>query len=190
MIYGYIHTLWEPNVPPDIRQDALDFIYTMFGDRKGMSLELCCDVLGARADVLRLRVNFELWLRDLPLEQPLGAQLVPFPEILDANVAYVTSDFEDGRLGQAIAMVAWRWPGIAQNTLFERAAQVAGYNPFLSAEEHAELLVEPLEVMEQYNIMSCGARSGGWYLTGKNPINFALHRGSGRGGSYSWSEAF
>ncbi|KVV40941.1 hypothetical protein WT27_13535 [Burkholderia territorii] len=182
MIYGYIHTLWEQNVPSDIRWDALNFIYSMFGDRQGMSLELCCDVLDARADVLRLRVNFELWLRDLPLEQPLGVNLVPFPEILDANVSYVTSDYDEGRLGQALAMAAWRWPGIAQEALLDRAAKVVVCDP--------QLLVEPLEVMEEFNILSRGARSGGWYLTGKNPINFALHRGSGRGGSYSWSEAF
>lgn len=182
MVYGYIHTLWEPDVPPEIRQDALNFIFTMFGDRQGMSLELCCDVLGARADVLRLRVNFELWLRDLPLDAPLSADLVPFPEIVDGNVYYVTQDFAGGMLGEAIALTVWRWPGISHEVLLERAAVVAQCDP--------SELEQPLEIMEEFNIVSRGARSSGWYLTGRNPINFALHQGTGRGGSYSWSGAF
>ncbi len=164
------------------RMDAIDFFFTLHDD-DGITFPLCCEVLGARADVTRLRINYEFWLRWMTFANEFPFMTVPIPEIIKGEILYV------GDLpGLELAQEAWMRPGIPQNELLLIASGQ------IDLDRVPNEYIRALNLLDEKFLMSSeGSR---WYLTGRNPYRrFQAEREKRgaltiSGGSYYWSREF
>lgn len=136
------------------RPDAIDFFFTNLDNGEDVTFRLCCDVLDTRADVLRLRITYEFWLRALQFTNPMPFETVPVPEVV-VNEVYMLC----GEDGIAVARAVWNWPGASIDMIIERCLHLGHLQKSI---EHAITLMRDEYILSE--IM------GGWYLTGRNPI--------------------
>ena len=152
-----------------------------------VDLELCCEVLGVRPAVLRLRVQYEFYLRDVMFTRPFGFAMAVLPTIISREL-----DFFPGPLGKMLASIAWLQPGITHGLLLRTAADRMQRDAADAAyRREAE---KALEYMEEKYYMSI---QHGWYTTGRNPFrmlrDWKLKYGRDWetvGGSMHWSRLF
>lgn len=136
------------------RPAAIDFFFTNLDNGEDATFQLCCDVLDARPDVVRLRIVYEFWLRGIQFTNPMPFETVPVASII-VNEAYMLR----GDVGVAVAQAAWNWPGVRSATIIRRC-------------EHLGFATDEIEraiaALCDENILS--EMTDGWYLTGRNPI--------------------
>lgn len=148
-----------------------------------ITFDLCCRTLNARADVVRLRLMFELWNRWIVFDQPLPRVVVPVPEVLFDDIQYCAN-----WPGHNLAQVAWEWPGIPTESLL---LQASGRE---SLDDIPEAYTVALSEMDKRHILS--EHGGGWWLTGRNPVliqhdHQVMHsQPTVRGKSVTFSELF
>jgi hypothetical protein len=136
------------------RPDAIAFFFGAIDDQEHVTLQLCCDVLNTRPDVLRLRVVYEFWLRRIHFDNPM-----PFLTVAIPNVVVNESILFAGDPGLAAARAIWQWPGVSMDNILHRTAHY-GY-------EHHEVERAIARLMEEYVLSEY---LGGWYVTGRNPV--------------------
>lgn len=144
---------------------------------------LCCEVLEARCDVVRMRFQYEFFLRWKEFEEPFPFDACPVPELVQAEVT-MCGGFE----GLYIAREAWVRPGIRTDELL--ALSTGGKLDEQTTKRHLQVLY----LMEERFLIS--QEAGMWYFTGRNPqlarMQFARNTGYevARGGSIYWSAMF
>lgn len=136
------------------RPEAIDYFFTNLDNGEDVTFQLCCDVLDTRADVLRLRIVYEFWLRGVQFTNPMPFETVQIPEVV-VNEVYMLC----GDVGLAVAHSVWNWPGVGIQTVLNRCHHL-GYSDKVIETTIARLQDEFIlsEIMD------------GWYLTGRNPI--------------------
>ena len=175
VIKSYRNELFNTKLAP---WGAMQYFFAA-GDDGGLTFDLACRVLNARKDVVRLRIQYELFLRwwVSPVEFPFVATEVP--EDIDSECAYVA-----GLLGRDLAYAAWCQPGITADAL----AQAVGSSH--------EVVRKALERLDDKMLLCCQGDNN-WYLTGRNPFllrkRLAEKQGvslNTLGGSIYWSRLF
>lgn len=165
---------------------------------------LCCEALGARCDVVRLRFHYEFWLRWATFEEPFAFTVCELPEIVATQVLMC-----GGLEGVYLAREAWEQPGIPTETLLATAKEPvleemrtralrlnaeADVSRIRLSDAANEAYLRSLYLMEERFLMS--QQAGLWYFTGRNPqaarIEFSRSAGYDveKGGSIYWSALF
>lgn len=160
---------------------AISFFFTITDDGEHHTFPLCCAVLNARIDVLRLRLVYEWWLRGTIFTGPFPFFTVPVPSIIAGEITYYGSD-----VGYALSRECWVQPGIEADELVALIVEL---------DDHEESEVRnALQVLESHLLMS--NQAGRCYVTGRNPMLLTLraeqlHGGSfARGDTFHWSRLF
>jgi hypothetical protein len=157
---------------------AMEFFFTGQDDG-GLNFDLACRVLNARTDVIRLRIQYEFFLRwwVAPVDFPFMP--VDVPEDIDSECAYVC-----GLLGRDLAYAAWCQPGISSAAL----AQQVG--------SKLDVVGPALERLDDKMLLCCQGEDN-WYLTGRNPFLMRKRQAEKQGvslntlgGSIYWSRLF
>lgn len=175
IVRSYKNQLFGTASTPQQRWKAIEWFFTSVDNGKDVTFDLCCQALGARIDVVRLRIHYEFFLRWWIAPEEFPFLTVPVPDTIDGEVAYVA-----GEIGRDLATVAWNMPGITTEKLL---AEVGGG-------ANAEMALAKLE--EKFIL--CNQSAGNWYLTGRNPylLRKSLEESRGSlngalGGSIHWS---
>ena len=152
-----IDCLFDKKSKPEKLVKAAQWV---FGPGEGpFNMEGCCISLGARRDVLRLRVHFEFWRRWIVFPITFPFLIDPVPELVEGQVFMCA-----GKEGYALARAAWHQPGIRTAQLLATAAA--------QSEADADRLREALQVLSEQYVLS--QQTDSWYLTGRNPILRAI----------------
>jgi hypothetical protein len=161
--------------------EAIRFFFAADASESEITFGLCCDVLQARVDVLRLRMQYEFWLRGTVFTGPCNFLAVTVPRTIAGEITHYGGDE-----GYALAREAWVQPGISGEELMGSVMELDGFS--------LRALRAALEHLEARCLLSCAA--GRWYVTGRNPLLLAI-RGDNRygvevvrGGSFYWSRLF
>ena len=186
LIYGYAEHLFEKTEQPDtstpIYEKSIRFFFCPNPNEINLEDALPCIDNSIRADVLRLRIMFEFWLRDWKIPA-LPSDAIQVPERI-LSMATQFGDF----VGVDLAREAWFEPGIDRDTLVER---VVKQSIFISP----QAVEDALHNLCLYFILSESPETGGIYTTGKNPIlklqEILLARGKSRPQEmFHWSDLF
>ena len=153
-------------------------------DDGGATFQVCCDVLRARADVFRMRIQYEWWLRFTVFSGPFDFMAVPLPIGLVEEIAYYVP-----RGGIELAREIWVQPGIDSTEAIERVMhQERGWT--------LDVLLRALAQLEQRMYVSRTADA--CYVTGRNPLMRSVDSGgmhgaadaAQRGSTVHWSGLF
>lgn len=178
----FAHQLCTKKTEPLDRILAARWLFSSI-DKREISFDLCCRLLTARADVVRLRLQFELWNRWIIFAEPIPRVVVPVPDILFDEIQQVA-----GLAGHSVAQSAWERPGIPLNELLLEAS---------GREKLADVpqaYLAAVSELEQRRILS--PKDNGYWLTGRNPTLAAsdaqlLHsQPTVRGHSVTFSQLF
>lgn len=156
IIYGYAENLFESN-DLDKQMAAMDFFFCRHAQKITFEDAIDClsDAGEIRIDVFRLRIMFELWVREMHFTNlPIEMDLLP-------NRIELFAATEAGLEGMSIAREVWYEPGIDADELIERLSKdknIEGYNN----------LVYAYECLVDRHIISVANNKA--YLTGKNPV--------------------
>lgn len=175
IVRSYKNQLFGTASKPEQRWRSIEWFFTCVDNGADVTFDLCCQALGARIDVVRLRIHYEFFLRWWIAPEEFPFMTVPVPDTIDAEVAYIA-----GEIGRDLATVAWNMPGITTEQLLSSVGAGPGA-------QHA------LTKLEEKFIL-CNQSAGNWYLTGRNPylLRKTLEESKGAlngalGGSIHWS---
>ena len=182
IIKMHADNLFDDAARAGLREDALLFFFSDHGSMATdeITFDLCCNVLQARTDVIRLRLQYEWWLRGTLFTGSFPFDNVALPELIQGEVL-----LESSILGMYLASEIWAHPSISSEGL----VQIASHH--YQASQHD--VNENLEKLATANLISL--TSNRWYVTGRNPQADANKRNafyaqSVRGGTYNWSSYF
>jgi hypothetical protein len=176
VVKSYRNDLFSAN--DTARWQAMRFFFCSQDDG-GLNFDLACRVLNARIDIIRLRIQYELFLRwwIAPVAFPFSC--VEAPEDIDNECAYVC-----GILGRDLAYAAWCQPG-ASSTILAKSVNAP-----------TDAVIQALEKLDDKMLLCCQGEDN-WYLTGRNPYllrkRLAEKQGvslNTLGGSIYWSRLF
>lgn len=181
VIEDHAKRLFSAKSSPKTVNASITFFFTVEDSGADITFPLCCDVLGARVDVLRLRIQYEWWLRGTIFTGPFPFMTVPVPRTIAGEITYY-----GGEEGYALARECWVQPGIAADELLDSVAELDDYPK--------DKLRVALERLEERFLMS--SQAGRCYVTGRNPLLMSMRAESiygvqlMRGGSFHWSRLF
>jgi hypothetical protein len=117
----HIRDACKVNTKPGPRARALRWVFVPNApDENGLTFELCCTALGARATVLRARAQHQLWKAGVVITAPLDPEAVPLPSTFASEIRTL--------IGVAacvdLANLCWDWPGISGVLLREQARRL------------------------------------------------------------------
>ncbi|HHN1486346.1 TPA: hypothetical protein ACRNDU_005634 [Pseudomonas aeruginosa] len=175
IIKANVEALFAKKLPTDVYVTAAQWV---FGPTLGdWAFDKCCEVLGARKDVIRLRIHYEFWRRwyVFPVEFPF--MIDPVPEAVADEIFILAGDE-----GYDLARVAWGQPGIRSADLL---ALASGGNVTEAYRSALERLSDRYMLSQQNDC---------WYLTGRNPalraVDLALLPHKPLVNQISWSSMF
>lgn len=175
IVKANVEALFAKKMKPDDYVKAAQWV---FGPTLGdWSFDRCCEVLGARKDVIRLRIHYEFWRRwyVFPVEFPF--LIDPVPEAV-ADEIYIMSGDE----GYDLARAAWNQPGIRSRDLLAQASRGQVTEKYRVA---LERLADRYMLSQQNDC---------WYLTGRNPalraVDMAVIPNRPSTNQVSWSNMF
>ena len=150
IIQANVEALFAKKMVPESYVKAAQWVFgRSFGE---WTFENCCAVLGARIDVIRLRVHYEFWLRwyCFPVDFPF--MIDPVPDAVADEIFIISGDE-----GSDLARAAWMQPGIRSFDLLRHASRGRNEDKYRYA----------LEMLADKYILS--QKNDCWYLTGRNP---------------------
>ena len=169
LIMHFAHKLLSKSTSTKAFLEGLQFFFKSEHSDDELSFDLCAEVLGARPDVFRLRVQYEWWLRGTMFTGPLDFSAVGLPQLVRGEVMYRSSV-----VGYALSREIWVQPGIKTNELLEVVGEIhAGANE--------QNMTAALEALQACYMLS---KSDGWYFTGRNPLLMNQRPASMHGGDY------
>lgn len=173
LIRHYKNLLFGAASKPEEQWKAIDWFFTLVDDGKA-TFDIACRAFGARIDVVRLRIQYEFFLRWTVVQTDFPFMTVPVPDLIDGEIAYIAGD-----QGQELARVAWNRPGISTSMLLERVGTDKATLAALARLEDKFILCQ---------------QEDHWYLTGRNPYLLRQrlsetqgHRVPNAGGTIHWS---
>jgi hypothetical protein len=161
------NTRRDTRPPNPSKPEAIAFFFSAIDDNDNVTLQLCCDVLSTRPDVLRLRVVYEFWLRQIQFNNPM-----PFLTVSMPNLVVNESILLAGDPGLAVARSVWQWPGVSMEHVIERIEHYGFSRP--EVERAMTKLLDEF-VLSEY--------LGGWYVTGRNPVMQSMKEQTRYGGN-------
>lgn len=181
MVMHFAHRLLHKRSTPDHQREGLKYFFSEeTKDLQSISFQLCSNVLMIRPDIIRLRVQYEWWLRATVFTGPFDFDSVPMPKILEGEILY-----HGGNLGHALAREVWVQPGISTEELFAYVGQAQNTS--------TAKMVQAVDSLCEHYILS---KSSGWYLTGRNPMLMNMSGSAYQpttrvsGGSVHWTRLF
>lgn len=182
IIEKYKVDLFGHKAKPKGKLAAVEWFFCNSRDEKGVTFDICAEVLESRTEVVRLRIHYEFWLRWMVFSQEFPFMTVPIPSLIRAEIMYHSNMF-----GLEVANEAWLQPGLPTELLLTRAAAVDSIGEVPTAYREA------LDLLESRYLIS--PQHNGWYLTGRNPLlqRLDLEKTLGRnraGGTVHWSRLF
>lgn len=155
LIYGHAEHLFEGKVEK-IRKNAISFFFCNRNNELSFEEAAACidDVI--RVDVLRLRIQYEFWIRDWH-SGPLPEDAVELPNRVQLMAAH-----HAGLLGLDLVKEAWFEPGLDAKDLIKLVLE--GRGPEVKAQ-----YVDAFEALVENYVLSI-KDSGKVYATGKNPM--------------------
>lgn len=151
-IKANVECLFNPKAKNDMRLKAAVWI---FGNQSNdFDVEKCCLVLGARKDVLLLRIHYEFWNRWIVYSAPLPFPVTALPNTVEGEIYMLT-----GMVGFELASAAWVHPGIRTGALIELT--------MASTQKSEEKIRAALEMLSERYLLS--QINDSWYVTGRNP---------------------
>lgn len=160
IIKANVDELFNPKVKPVQFIEAAKWVFGRNSD--AFNFEEACRTLSVRADVVRLRIQFQFWRlwKVCPVEFPFMVARVP--EILEGEI-YIVADEE----GYDIARTAWLQPGIKTQALIEEASGGRA----LFANPDCPVFAKYRKALEMLSARYIMSQQGDyWWLTGRNPI--------------------
>lgn len=180
VIMHFANRLLDKNAKEKHFVEALEWFFTS-KDVGDLTFELCCEVLQARPDVIRLRIQYEWWQNAVSFTGPFSFDTCGAPSLMRGEIL-----FHAGQLGFALAREIWVQPGIStKELLFEVGMLEPNY-------DEAEM-IKALETLQERYIIS---KNLGWFFTGRNPLLMNMRSQSDYGtdmsvgGSVHWSRLF
>jgi hypothetical protein len=180
MVMHFAHKLLHKKSTPKAMHEGLTFFFSDGQDPDAITFQLCSNVLGIRPDIIRLRVQYEWWMRGTVFTGPFDFETVRMPKLLEGEILYHASS-----IGHALTREVWVQPGISTEELFAFVGETLGCS--------TTKMVEAMDILSENFILS---KSNGWYLTGRNPMlmnmNGSAFQPSTRvsGGSVHWTRLF
>lgn len=180
MTMHFANKLLHKKSTPKAFREGLLFFFSSEEDPEAISFQLCANVLGIRTDIIRLRIQYEWWMRATLFTGPFNFDCIGLPKMLEGEILYHGS-----KLGHALAREIWVQPGITTEELFEYVGE--------SESVTVPKMMEAMDALSDQFIIS---KSTGWYLTGRNPMlmnmNAAAFVPTTRvsGGSVHWTRLF
>jgi hypothetical protein len=177
IIRQHKHRIFGSRTTPSSILKSIEWFFTAEDDGQTATFDLCCGALGVRADVLRLRLQYEFFLRWWVAPRPFEFLCSPVPDMIMADVAYSCPE-----TGRTLASLVWRNPGIGTEALVAELG-------------HEAQIKRDLTRLDEQCLI-CEQGTGTWYLTGRNPFLMRqrlILRGakpSVVGGSVHWSRLF
>ena len=180
VIMHHAHKLLDKNRTPKSFKEALHWFFTGTDDGD-LTFDLCCDVLAARPDVIRLRIQYEWFKRGTSFTGPFDFLTVGAPRIMEGEIL-----FHGGKLGFALAREIWVQPGISTVELLREVS-------LLEPTATLESMKAALEALQERHILSLNT---GWYFTGRNPMLMNMRAANvfstetSVGGTVNWARLF
>ncbi|MCA3235443.1 MAG: hypothetical protein INH06_24615, partial [Cupriavidus sp.] len=144
IVKANVEALFDKRTKPDQLVKAAQWL---FGRTLGeVNFERCCETLGTRKDVLRLRIHYEFWRRWLVLPVEFPFMIDPVPDAVEGEIYIVAGDE-----GYMLARAAWLQPGIRSAALLEEA----------SGGENVDRYRRALQQMAERYLMS--QQNDNWY---------------------------
>ena len=161
--------------PKDIEEvkQAINFLFgrTQSGD---MNFDLCCQVLQARRDVLRMRIHYEFWLRQIVFSKEFPFMIDPLPFRIENEALEIALE-----PGLIIASICWKHPGIEYSNLINLAAE-------RGISLHAA--TDALDRLDAAHLVSSFVDY--WYLTGRNPFRMHTEAIASRKPNAAWRKGW
>lgn len=154
-IIGAVNHFFDHIADPEKVADVAAWLFADSSDPA--SFTNCCEVNQTRPDVLRMRIQFELWRKGKRAKKAFQCANVQLPEFILQKVMVMT-----GTAGLSVANRLWRHPGIEADQL----------NETISKDERKALGA----LAEMYVASAVETAPYRWYLTGINPIQEAHDR--------------
>ena len=177
VIRHYKNLIFRKTAKPQEIFESANFIFGRTYEDE-LNFDMCCEVLEARRDVLRLRFHYEFYLRWMVFPAEFPFMIDPLPYRIDNEIIYHV-----GERGRALAYEAWAQPGITTNEMILRAFEIE------RIEDAPKDTMKMLEILESHYIMS--RQGDNWYLTGRNPLmhrmDRTIYRKPGTGGTLNWA---
>lgn len=177
VIRHYKNLIFRKTAKPQEIFESANFIFGRTFENE-LNFDMCCEVLEARRDVLRLRFHYEFYLRWMVFPAEFPFMIDPLPYRIDNEIIYHV-----GERGRALAYEAWAQPGIRTPEMILRAFDID------QIEQAPKDTMKILEILESHYIMS--RQGDNWYLTGRNPlmsrVDRTIYRKPGTGGSLNWA---
>lgn len=148
------------------REGALEWVFVQNTEnRSGISFDLCCDTLAVRADLVRTRIQYQLYVNKLPVDSIFPFLCTSLPDVFE-----IEARSAGGKTGEYLAAVVWGAPGI-------RADRLVG-----AAMEHytKNEIVLTLNALEAQGLLAIADSL--WFFTGRNP------RQMKHGTHFSWAK--
>ncbi len=177
----FAHKLLDKKTSPSSLHEGLEFFFAHTRNPGKITFDLCANVLTIRPDVIRMRIQYEWWLRGTLFTGPFDFAAVGVPHIMGGEILY-----HAGPLGNILSREIWVQPGISADELF---SYVQSAYPDIKIQR----IVEAIDVLADKFLIS---KNNGFYFTGRNPMlmnmNAASYLPSNRssGGSVHWTRLF
>ncbi len=120
--------------------------------------DLCCEAIGVRPNLLRVRIQYELFQKWIVLSDPIHFLIEPLPGSFEAEIMY---NYTEDHL--KVAKKIWQHPSIDTTRIFSFC--------------HEQKIANPMKILE--NLSEAGNISNQmdyWYFTGRNPQDMNLNK--------------
>lgn len=126
---------------------------------------LCCEAIGMRPNLLRTRIQYELYRNWIVLSEPIHFMMEPMPYVFEAEILY---HYSEAHL--KVAKKIWSHPSITIGRL-----------DLFCKEQKIDGLIGIIEALEQGG--SIAREMDSCYFTGRNPLNMGLTKRN----HFNWS---
>lgn len=120
--------------------------------------ELCCEAIGVRPNLLRVRIQYELFQKWIVLNEPIHFLMEPLPYMFEAEILY--NHTEDHL---KVAKKIWQHPSIDTGRIFTFC--------------HENKISNPMRILEKLSEAgNISNQMDYWYFTGRNPQDMNLSK--------------
>lgn len=156
MIKVNIRNSYVKSVKDAARFKAIEWLF--IPNHGDMSFDLCCQALGVRPNLIRLRLMYQFQQSWLLFPQPLPFEAQPLPEIFCGEILY-----DEGDNGLFLAKRIWSFPSVDNERLAE-FAKVYKINNWQ-------------QILERFDARGLiSNKANNWYFTGRNPSAMGIRK--------------